>query len=992
MKSFSFFCTLQSFSGKLEHAVRGVLLPFNLPTWNKTGNKPYEPGHRYLYSCLVLVFLFPLSLAAQISFTNSNSSIPDFSAHSGVAIAVLDMNGDGLDDIAHLDEGKFLVIEYQQSDGSFQSVPVVEVDGSSQWSMCAADVDNNGHADVLTGGGYDGIKVVTFSEDGSSFEMFELPGLDIFAQCSNFADINNDGWLDAFVCHDDAESRIWGNDGTGDFFEADEWIDMATIPPSDNSGNYGSVWTDFDGDGDLDLYIAKCRQGVSDPTDPRRINALFVNDGNGNYLEGAGVFGLKIGAQSWTADFADIDNDGDFDCFITNHDVPNMLLENDGSGHFTDITAGSGLPATSFPIQGLMRDFDNDGYVDILVSGGSHHLFRNNGDKTFTEVPNPFDQNIMESFALGDLNHDGFIDVYAGYAIIYTSPSNVEDVLWLNDGNANHFLTVQLTGMESNRSAVGAKVKIFGPWGIQLREVRAGESYGISNSLALHFGLGSYSQVDSLVVYWPAGGTTILQNVPADQFLQIEEEGCVVSGVSIEASDSLTFCSGESVTLTAPEAAAYLWNTGATSQSIVVTEAGTYSVVITDSLGCQGTSPGVEVVVDPDETPQITAQGDTSFCHGSSVLLSSTPAASYLWNTGDTTQSIEVSTSGVYSVSIQGLCETFVSNEIEVYVFQPETPQVQNDTFQQEGQQAHLTAMVSSGNLHWLDESGNLLATGSDFTTPPLNSTTLYQVFNRDTLEAPIDAETGEPGPAGNDLYSGNQYNGSLIFDAYQPFTLEEVTVYTDMPGERRIVLLDESGNEWQGLTVDIPEGESTLALGFEVPVGTGLQLTTDASVNQQSFGFDGPRLQRNKEEGVNYPYEVPDLLRIYDSNFGQDYYYYFFDWRVSTQGVFCSSDTVEVWAVYDPETNLEEPMLKGVGLSPNPTRGTCLLYWDKPLHAPAEARLYDAGGKLLKRFALPTGSQEKALDLGEFPSGMYWLRWVSAGGEVGSWKIQLIR
>jgi hypothetical protein len=90
-----------------------------------------------------------------------------------------------------------------------------------------------------------------------------------------------------FACHDDAAGRIWGNDGSGALQESNNWIDLATVPASDNSGNYGSVWSDIDNDGDLDLYIAKCRQGVNDPSDPRRINALYINDGAGNYTEAA---------------------------------------------------------------------------------------------------------------------------------------------------------------------------------------------------------------------------------------------------------------------------------------------------------------------------------------------------------------------------------------------------------------------------------------------------------------------------------------------------------------------------------------------------------------------------------------------------------------------------------------------------------------------------------------------------------------------------------
>ena len=942
------------------------------------------------YLFLIALFL-PLLSFGQISFTNSNAALGYGSYYSGVAIGVMDMNSDGLDDIVHLDDGNYLMIEYQQADGTFLHVPITSVASDSEWSMSVADVDNDGHGDVLTGGYYNNIKVVRISNNGADFELSTMPGPDLFAQCSNFADINNDGWLDAFVCHDDAESRIWGNNGDGTFSMADDWIDMSTLPPSDNSGNYGSVWTDFDDDGDLDLYIAKCRQGVSDPTDPRRINALFVNLGNNNYVESAGSFGLKIGAQSWTAEFGDIDNDGDFDCFITNHDVPNMLLENDGTGHFTDITASSGLPATAFPIQGLMRDFDNDGYLDILVAGASHHLFRNNGDKTFTEVDILSDLQ-MESFALGDLNHDGYIDIYAGYADIYTSPGNDPDIIWLNDGGTdNHFLTLSLEGTLSNRSAVGAKVKIFGPWGVQVREVRAGESYGISNSLALHFGLGEATEVDSLVVYWPAGGETVLTGVPADQFLHIEESGCVVSNVEVSADGSTTFCSGESVTLSGPDGAlAYLWNTGDTTQSILVSEAGAYSVEITDSLGCMGSSPVMEVVVDPDETPGITLLGEESFCYGESAVLTSTPAPSYLWSTGDTTQSIEITQSGTYFVEVQGLCNTFQSASVDIFVFEPELPEVQNDTFTQAGETATLMAEVSSGGLVWYDMPGvSLVGVGNVFTTPPLFATTTYYVVNVDTLEAPGLYNAGQAEPTGDELYSGNQYNGALLFDAYKPFVLQSVTVYTDTEGQREIVLLDAGNNVLQSLLIDVPEGQSTIELNFEVPQAEGLQLTTNGTVNQQQLGFESPRFQRSKGDEVVYPYEVPDVLSIFNTNFGEEHYYYFYDWQVMVPGKFCESEPVEVLAVYNPDVAVDDVLLQDFWLSPNPTQGELYLSWGQALSADARLLLFDAQGRELRALSLPEGSREYFLQVQSLAPGVYTLL---VRSERGFWRQQFVK
>ena len=249
----------------------------------------------------------------------------------------------------------------------------------------------------------------------------------------------------------------------------------------------------MDNDKELELNIAKCHQGVNDSSEPFGPNGLYLNNGDGTYTQDIlGEYGLRIGAQSWTADFGDIDNDGDFDCFITNHDVSSMLLENDGTGHFTDITQAAGifnaLPGAA--MQGVMRDFDNDGFLDIIVAGSSQYLFRNNGDKTFTQAANPFSNNAMESFAIGDLNHDGFIDVYGGYANIYTDPSDIPDVLWMNNGNDNHYFGMTLRGTQSNRSAVGSKVTLYSALGKQVREVRSGESYGIMNSLQINFGLG----------------------------------------------------------------------------------------------------------------------------------------------------------------------------------------------------------------------------------------------------------------------------------------------------------------------------------------------------------------------------------------------------------------------------------------------------------------------------------------------------------------------
>ena len=335
--------------------------------------------------------VFALCLAvvanAQFSFSLNNGLIGNQPFFSGVAIGVADMNHDGRDDLVHLKDGTTLQVEYQNAANEpFTSTEIGEMSQQSAWSICIGDVDNNGFPDVMTGGSYDGVHLARANADGSAYTIETSNVNEIFVQGSNFADIDNDGWLDYFACHDDGPSKTWHNDGAGHLTETTTMMNLAIFPPvgggqdDNNSGNYGTVWTDFDNDGDWDLYIAKCRQGVNDPNDVRRINQLWVNNGDGTYTENAAAYGLKFGSQSWTADFGDVDNDGDLDCFITNHDVPAMLLENDGTGHFTDISTAAGINVIQGqPLQGIFRDFDNDGFIDIIVAAPSTFMKNNGG-------------------------------------------------------------------------------------------------------------------------------------------------------------------------------------------------------------------------------------------------------------------------------------------------------------------------------------------------------------------------------------------------------------------------------------------------------------------------------------------------------------------------------------------------------------------------------------------------------------------------------------
>ena len=483
---------------------------------------------------LIFVFALPGIAIAQVTFTNSNGLLVNSSLTSGVAIGVSDMNGDGLDDIVRLHDASSLQIEYQTAGGGNFTRYNYGSTGSSHWGLAIADVDENGFNDVVIGGFNNGVRVLKASNNGSTYSSTTLSGT-IFLQNINFVDIDNNGTIDIFACHDNGTSIAYNNDGSGNY-TADNagLINAVSTVPSDNSGNYGSIWTDYDNDGDQDLYISKCRLGLGNANDGRRINLLFQNDGNGNYTDVGVAAGLVPYGQSWSANFEDIDNDGDLDCIVINHDINSVIYENNGNGTFTDITAASGISATlssmgSGGIQIIMEDFDNDTFIDLFITArsGTHRMFKNNGDKTFTEMPSPFTlpagPSRIQSAAVGDLNNDGFIDVVAGFANGYNGPSSNPDVLYFNNGNSNNWSEIRLRGNTSNINGIGARIELHGSWGKQIREVRSGESYGTMNSLLTHFGLGTANSITKIKVLWPSGEEDEILNPSINTSIEIIE-------------------------------------------------------------------------------------------------------------------------------------------------------------------------------------------------------------------------------------------------------------------------------------------------------------------------------------------------------------------------------------------------------------------------------------------------------------------------------------
>ncbi len=504
---------------------------------------------------LALLVACPLLAAAQFSFTNASPALLPADVRSPLAIGVADMNGDNLHDVVRVDQNFQLRIDYQQPAGVPYSTQLLGYVGN-EWSLCIGDLDNNGLNDVSSGGFYNTVKLfynVPAGGNSHSFIPATLTNPSIFLQGSNFADIDNDGYLDYFACHDHGLAPAFRNQGNGSLVHDPTLIDPVSTIPSDNSGNYGSTWTDYDNDGDTDLYISKCRGGVYNPLDGRRVNLLFRNDG-GTFTEVAEAANLRPLGQSWATDFADFDNDGDLDALIVNHDIPSLYYRNNGDGTFTERTEEVGLADwignLNQAVEVMSADFDNDGHLDLLVTSlySGYVLIRNLGNGTFDPAgqQQPFEtggENLC-SAALGDLNNDGFVDVMGVFANGYVARGSQSDRLYLNDGNANHWLGVHLRGHASNRNGIGARLELHGSWGKQIREIRSGESYGISHAHHGNFGIGAAQSIDSLVVRWPSGLVSTVLNPTVDQYLPVEEPQ-VVAPVIQQVATSI--CAGSSL-------------------------------------------------------------------------------------------------------------------------------------------------------------------------------------------------------------------------------------------------------------------------------------------------------------------------------------------------------------------------------------------------------------------------------------------------------------
>lgn len=430
-----------------------------------------------------------IPVAPEAPFNFNTTALPSWSRTLGI----VDMNGDHLDDALDVSQTA-VFMSLQSESGAYETivVPSEQATFPYAWSIAAGDLNADGYNDLVYGGST-GVSFMYRGEGGGDFTEWHTPDY-VFSQRSNFIDLNNDGRLDAFVCHDVQPNVYYVNNGVDlDFYQGG----MSDVP---DGGNYGSIWVDYDNDGLSDLFIAKCRGGAS----LANYNQLFRNNGDGTFTEVSEEAGLYDNVQTWSSAWGDFNNDGHMDVLVGASSFTqggHKLMINNGDGTFTDETEGSGFDALSATgIEWVAYDFDNDGLIDVL--GGNGRFMMNKGDGSF----DLFTFDGVTNGPVGDMNNDGFLDI--------GNQGNIH----FNTGNDNNWIKINTVGTESNINGIGARVEVYTPSGKQIRDVQSGVGFRFMHTLNVHFGLGEETVLDSLIIKWPSGNTDVHTDLEINTF------------------------------------------------------------------------------------------------------------------------------------------------------------------------------------------------------------------------------------------------------------------------------------------------------------------------------------------------------------------------------------------------------------------------------------------------------------------------------------------
>ena len=424
--------------------------------------------------------------------------------------------------------------------------------------MFTADFDEDGFSDLLITG-YCGLQLFRNQGDGSFVDLTETSGLNdaLWSSAAGWADLNRDQILDLYVGHyvnwspendpvcissklgernicaptdfQGLPCKVYLGQGDGTFREAGEELGIREIGKV-----LGVVIADVNGDRQPDIYVAN-------DTLP---NHLYVSQPDGKYRESAIEFGVALGEGgisdgSMGVDIGDLDRDQKLDIWVANYEQQSFAFyRNLGNDLFTHASRPFGITAVGTLAVGfgtIIFDADGDGYQDIFCTNGhiwapnkavdrrqKPYLFWNQQGARFINIA-PFSGEYMDSRHLGRGAATGDMDSNGTPDLIVTHTNELAAIL-KNETSISNWISVELIGRSSPRSAIGAQVTLKSSSGVQIGLVKGGGSYLSTSERAVMFGLGTETAANSIEVLWPSGKTTILRDISSRQRLKLIED------------------------------------------------------------------------------------------------------------------------------------------------------------------------------------------------------------------------------------------------------------------------------------------------------------------------------------------------------------------------------------------------------------------------------------------------------------------------------------
>lgn len=377
------------------------------------------------------------------------------------------------------------------------------------------DVDNDGDPDCVLPANTGGFITSLNGSSSGNYVLSpnQLPAPDFgYQHGAAFADYDNDGHLDVFVSlfMPTEFNQLYHNLGDGTF----ELVSDA--PMSMDKGRcIGATWADYDNDGDQDLFVPNGNGGSS---------YFYVNLGGGEFEKDTvslPTTDINAVGSSW----GDFDNDRDLDLLVSNaSNGENKLFRNNGDGTFTPVVNDPVVTEKGNSHGCSFADVDNDGDLDIYVTN-DNDLFMNDGTGHFSiksnEVVCARNANAY-GHSWSDIDRDGDLDLFVA------THGNNQDLLFTNNGVGNNYLEIKLVGTQSNRSAIGARIEVKTADGWQIREVNSQSGFGGNSSFVQHFGCGNAAIADSIIVKWPSGYRQYVTNATTNRILTITEDNGVV--------------------------------------------------------------------------------------------------------------------------------------------------------------------------------------------------------------------------------------------------------------------------------------------------------------------------------------------------------------------------------------------------------------------------------------------------------------------------------